>query len=561
MKKLIACLIIVSLFFLMQSKEITSLVHAQEKQPKLDIVLVLDNSGSMRKNDPQFLARDIVTKFLTDLDEYSRLGMVIFDRQATLAVNLMEATSQDAKNKIIEGLDKVNYAGQFSDSPAAIERAIYELKKHGRKDAGKVIIFLTDGIVDTGDKLLDLEKGKWLKEELTQESKKAEIRIIGIAFSDAADFSLIQTLALKTGGEYFRAYRAEDIQNIFEQINELITKPVTKPLSLTTAAREPIETAPPTIKTATPIPPPVKTLETTPPAIEPKDVTLKEAPLPQKPDFSIPYTLAGIFLLLGAIVVIMIFNRRSSIKADSEVHPPMPRAVLVDLTNVIGNKTLVLNKRINKIGRDPNNDITIPRNTVSSLHATIEYKDGFFFLEDQRSKNKTILSGEEIEPNSPKKLKSGDEIKFNIHKFRFILPDLIPAGKTEMDFHAASETLMRKGPPESASSASSRIDPSIPKAMLIDVENITGKKTMPLDKTLNKIGRGSGNDIKIPKDTISGFHATIEYKDGFFYLEDQRSKNKTRLHGQEMGPNSPKKLKHGDEIMFDVYGFVFLLEQ
>ncbi|MBW2610455.1 MAG: FHA domain-containing protein [Deltaproteobacteria bacterium] len=41
---------------------------------------------------------------------------------------------------------------------------------------------------------------------------------------------------------------------------------------------------------------------------------------------------------------------------------------------------MALNKRINKIGRDPNNDIAIPNDTVSSLHATIEYRGDFFYI-------------------------------------------------------------------------------------------------------------------------------------------------------------------------------------
>jgi len=77
---------------------------------------------------------------------------------------------------------------------------------------------------------------------------------------------------------------------------------------------------------------------------------------------------------------------------------------------------------------------------------------------------------------------------------------------------------------------------------------------------MNKIGRGPENEIGISKDSISGFHATIEYRDGFFYLEDQRSKNKTSLGGEVLEPNVPRKLKSGDEILFDIYKFIFLLE-
>ena len=59
----------------------------QSQQPpiEIDIVLVLDNSGSMKTNDPDFLTRDVVTNFVDGLGDNSRLGMVIFGREATLA--------------------------------------------------------------------------------------------------------------------------------------------------------------------------------------------------------------------------------------------------------------------------------------------------------------------------------------------------------------------------------------------------------------------------------------------------------------------------------------------
>ncbi|MFC1534252.1 FHA domain-containing protein, partial [Thermodesulfobacteriota bacterium] len=125
-----------------------------------------------------------------------------------------------------------------------------------------------------------------------------------------------------------------------------------------------------------------------------------------------------------------------------------------------------------------------------------------------------------------------------------------------IDFHGTSDQTQIKRQPD----LSPQELPAIPKAILIDVKNITGKKTIRLEKSISKIGRGPGNDIEISEDTISGLHATIEYMDGFFYLEDQRSKNKTSLGGEEVEAHSPKKLKSGDEIMFDIHKFIFLLE-
>jgi pSer/pThr/pTyr-binding forkhead associated (FHA) protein/Mg-chelatase subunit ChlD len=554
MKKSIRLFILIVLFFQVQfvsgsdnPAAMTSSQGAQEGQPRLDIVLALDNSGSMKKSDPDFLARDVVARSLLDLGQDLRVGMVIFDTKARLAVNLTETTIASRAN-MLSSLDNVNYKGLFSDTPAAIETAIYELKNNGRKDARKIIILMTDGFIDTGNKQVDLEKGRWLKEDLTEEGKRSGIRIFGVAFSNTADFSLFQILAVKTDGEYFRAYKVEDINNIFDRIKQIVSEKAA-PFTAPAAGRG--ETSTQIQRTGLPGQAGVETMEA-----EKAPVKVTEG----AQNIDIPWVpiLAGIFLLLAIFAIGIIYYRRS-IKKDMPFMAPseaiIPRATLIDINNITGTKTFVLQKRINMIGRDTNNDVVIAKDTISSFHAVIEYREGSFYLEDQRSRNKTILAGEELLPQSPRRLKSGDEIMFHVYIFKFILPDTIPSGKTMIDFHAPSETVARKPQDVIAQEL-----PAIPKAILVDIKNITGKKTVHLKKRINRVGRGAGNEIEIQEESISGLHATIEYRDGFFYLEDQRSKNKTTLGGEELEPNVPKKLKSGDEIVFDVYKFIFLLE-
>lgn len=413
MKKIISILIFTGVFF----SAMVQLGYGQkgtktETQPlKLDIVLVLDNSGSMKKNDPKFLTREVVTNFLNGLGENARLGMVIFDQEAILAEALNHVTDPKTKAEFLKSIDDVNYKGQFTNSPAAIERAVYELKTHARKDAQKVIIFLTDGIVDTGDKSRDLEKEKWLKEDLARESKKAGIRIIGIAFTDNADFLLIQTLAIKTEGEYFRAYKAEDIQGIFKNIYDIITKPPAK-----------AEVKTPDSKLVTP---------TLPPA--------------QKTSIPLPLLIAGIIVILGVVILFVVFRGKSKEEMkvtydQGKIQPRMPQAELIDVNSIISKQSIHLVKQNIEIGRDAKRDITILEDTVSDFHAIIEYKDGYFYLEDQRSTNGTSLNGKKIEPNKPVKLKSGDKINFDIFEFRFVLPDQGQAGKTKLAVKAPQDS-------------------------------------------------------------------------------------------------------------------------
>jgi len=398
---------------------------------------------------------------------------------------------------------------------------------------------------------------------LKEESKKQGIRIFSIAFTNTADFSLIQTLALKTDGEYFRAYGPDDIQNIFEKISKAIAGLPQKQASLTPLKAQPVTTAVLKKKEEKTKPSTVREVKPSPVTIEVTASPSKNEPPSRKSDIFSHLILAGIVILLGVTIIIMVLIIKSrSLTKDRLIMKTraIPSADLIDVENVTGNKTLPLGKRIVKIGRNPDNDVVISKDTVSGFHAMIEYKDDFFYLEDQRSMNKTYLNEEEVGPHASKRLKSGDEIMFDIYKFLFILPDQIPSGATVIHFDEESNTMIYDGAGAAMQESSPRDDIPIQRAMLVDVKGITNEKSIILKKRITRIGRGIKNDITIPKETVSGFHAMIECRDEFYYLEDQRSRNKTLLNNEEIAPNSPVKLKSGDEIMFNGCEFVFLLE-
>lgn len=401
------------------------------EHPPLDIIFVLDNSGSMKKNDPKFITKQVVTNFVNSIGKRFRLGMVIFGKKATLVEPLVGITTPEDASRFLNSLDRINYQGKFTNTPAGVERAVYELKTDGRETARKVIILLTDGIVDTGDKASDLEREKWLGDELTQVCRGENIRIFGIAFTDNADFRLIQTLASKTKGEYFRAYSAKDIPGVFKKVYEKITVPPVKikPLTPDTPTPAPasasVETSAQKPATGLESPDDSKTVR--------KEITL------------IPLVVSGIAVLMGVIVLVITFKRKTKDRKtgvtnfdrpQNSLPPdhPVLKAELIDVNNIISGDSLslVLNKISVSIGRDTGNNIVLPEDSISSLHATIEYKNGYFYLEDHRSTNGTSLNDVKLQENKPARLKSGDKIHFAVYEFRFLLRDQAPFGETVM---------------------------------------------------------------------------------------------------------------------------------
>lgn len=428
----------------------TTLCYGADKE----IIFVLDNSGSMKQNDPNRITKDVVASFIKNVDAGFRLGMVIFGKDASILEPLTEITGTETDDKFIDSLNRLDYRGQLTNTPTGIERAIYELKTNGKENAEKIIILLTDGIIDTGDSKQNIESERWLKEDLLQECQQLGIKIFGIAFTDNADFRLMQILSLKTNGEYFRVYQAEEIQNVFDNINKQLSRPSpAKPDTkiATPQTGKPVLSSPvqkektkveQQLSADSKLPPPKTPALRTEPS-KPDQAVSETEVSPGKRSTDIFLTLFLIAIILVVFILLLMIYKNSRVKPNDltfrenkndlfpEIRPDV-QAELIDVEHIIlqDSISLVIDKASVSIGRDHNNDIVIPEKVVSSLHATITYKNGQYYLEDNRSTNGTRLNNQFIEQDTKVKLKSGDIIHFAKCEFRFLVHDQAPYGET-----------------------------------------------------------------------------------------------------------------------------------
>lgn len=388
-----------------------------------DIVLVLDNSGSMKKNDPQFIAKQAVVEFIAGLDEATRVAVIIFDQTVRVAVPLVEM-SEATRETILQSLDQINYKGLYTDSPAGIERAIYELKTNGRIDAQKIIVFMTDGIVDTGNAEQDREKAKWLKEELAADAADSAIRIFGIAYTENADFYLIQSITQTTGGEYYRALQASELDNVFTQIFTLINK---RP------EPEPVESAPEPPAPVAPPPPPAPIIIEMPAQPQPESKSERMN--------SMLIMAALAVMLIAVIFLVLMVIRASRRKSADEI--VAPEAQLNDIHGYTAQGSYKLGNMPTILGRtagtdtDHMNYIVIPQTTIGRRHALIEYKDYAYWIVDQGSINGTFVNDQMITGET--RLKHGDKVRLHKYEFEFVMPEMVEAGMTVI-----SQTVMAK---------------------------------------------------------------------------------------------------------------------
>ncbi|MGH8487432.1 MAG: FHA domain-containing protein [Gammaproteobacteria bacterium] len=414
-----------------------------------DIVLVLDNSGSMRKNDPRFLTKEVVARFVEGAPDEARLSVVIFDKHI-LATPL---GSRDSVN-----LAQFNYRGPLTNIPAAVARAIRELNLNGRPEAARSIVLLTDGVVDTGTKAQDREVTHWLRVQLVNNAASTGVKIFTVALGTGSDSQLLQELSQRTGGRYFWARQPEDLAGIYAQLSDAFFAPAVSqgplervpqlaPVSPHTPAVDPASSNLPQAVSPKAGSEKASTPPNNAPTPKPKAETAAPTPLvapsqprsavpigPGAPEVRVVYALVIVAALLVAAILALVamhlWYRQSKGAAKSEVHAPLPMAYFFDLNGVTGRERFELGA-LTIVGRVPaveGNHIVINRPTIGRVHAVIEHRRQGFWLVDQNSKNGTYINGHVV--TTPTCLTHGDQVHFDEFPFEFSLAGMILADAT-----------------------------------------------------------------------------------------------------------------------------------
>ena len=388
-----------------------------------DVVVVLDNSGSMRANDPSRLAPQAVTQFVQGLKGDVRLSIIEFANTPTV---LMPLTPLDdnARAEAQAAVQKLDYKGQWTDTGAALERALYEIDTHGRPDALRCVVLMTDGYVDVGNASRDSDKIHWIIQSLIPEAVAKRTRIFGIAFTDQADYELLQQLAQKTGAGYYRAYQAGDLAGIYKQISDILT-------------------------TAKPVPQPEDVGNLQQPA------AVAPAAGPQGFSFNTPLThmqqaeedsWRTLIVVLVVLVLLAVLGgggyyiwKKGGLKNVLPKKSADPgavdglQAVLYDISNPNDIKRYELGEKATVIGRvagyDPEVQYVLAAEpTVGRCHALIERRGHSFWITDQGSINGTFVNSERVAGDHA--LKHGDIVAVHRHEFEFVLPELFESEST-----------------------------------------------------------------------------------------------------------------------------------
>lgn len=195
----------------------------------IDVVLVMDSSGSMKKTDPISLRIPAAKMFISLLDKNDRAAVISFSDKGYPIIHLTVPDGNENKDKLTSAVNKISSKGAHTNLYDALVKG-QEIVTEGQSERNRIIILMTDGMMDTGNKKEDERLSSMITDLLVKEFEKLKITVYTIAFTEHSDAKLLQGIAAMTGGVYSLALSDKDLHQVFASIFESAKKPEMLPI-------------------------------------------------------------------------------------------------------------------------------------------------------------------------------------------------------------------------------------------------------------------------------------------------------------------------------------------
>lgn len=176
----------------------------QNEKDHLDVVLVIDSSGSMTSNDSRNIRKSVAKEFVSKLGENDKAAVIDFDSYSRLYSEF--TSNKEALNSAIDRIDSSGGTNLGKGIQLAIEQ-FNKSETYDPKTAYKYIIMLTDG------------DGSY-NSSLTTAAYQKDIVIYTIGLGSGVKESVLKSMAEGTGGQYYFASTAENLYDIFDIVIE-----------------------------------------------------------------------------------------------------------------------------------------------------------------------------------------------------------------------------------------------------------------------------------------------------------------------------------------------------
>lgn len=208
-------------------------VGAAQKQDKPtavnDVRVLIDISGSMKKNDPENLRQPALKLLVSLLPNDTLAGVWTFGQWVNMLIPHGKV-SKSWKTSAQKSIKQINSVGLYTNIEDALRRSTWDWVKND-ETSKRSLILLTDGFVDISKQESEnhLSRQRILQEVLPL-LQKANVAIHAIALSEDSDHNLLKQLATATGGKFETIKTAEGLERLFLHLFDSVASADSLPL-------------------------------------------------------------------------------------------------------------------------------------------------------------------------------------------------------------------------------------------------------------------------------------------------------------------------------------------
>lgn len=182
------------------------------QKPVKDIVLIIDNSGSMQETDPEDARYEAAKNLINNMDSDKEVAVILFNDSAEILQPFVRLNNQTVKDEVISQLDGIASTDGGTNIGLALEEAMKQIQSQEGSKRGAMAILLSDGFseVNTEQALADYV------------SRGTIVNTIGLGLTNQQSSGLLEDIARRTGGQYYDVSDTANVSMVFQQIYDNI---------------------------------------------------------------------------------------------------------------------------------------------------------------------------------------------------------------------------------------------------------------------------------------------------------------------------------------------------
>lgn len=177
-------------------------------KPVKNVVMVIDDSGSMTQSDPNNSRYSAAKALVTSMDNDNQVAVVTFNDEASVVLPLTSIADQVNREKVLTAIDTLETTEGGTNISGAISEALQVIDADSNKNQGAMVILLSDGVSN-------FETERELQSYV---ERGIAVNTIGLGMADPTGSYLLQEIARVTGGQYYDVTDTELLGNVFQQI-------------------------------------------------------------------------------------------------------------------------------------------------------------------------------------------------------------------------------------------------------------------------------------------------------------------------------------------------------